>query len=161
MSGFAAIALVNPKKSANVGGVMRAAHCFRAALVVLAGSRPSNYIKRIPADTTKTWTHLPILQVDDPVAVTPFGAELVAVEIVEGAKQLHDFHHPKRGYYLFGPEDGSIPKDLLEKCPHKVQIDTRHCMNLAATVNVVLYDRLAKEMRNGNGNDGRRNSGTA
>lgn len=151
MSGFAAIALVNPKKSANVGGVMRAAHCFRASLVVLAGSRPSNYIKKIPADVTKTWTHLPVLQVDDPVMVTPFGAELVAVEIVEGAKQLHDFKHPKRGYYLFGPEDGSISKDLLEKCTHKVQIDTRHCMNLAATVNVVLYDRLAKEKRNGNG----------
>lgn len=155
MSGFAAIALVNPKKSANVGGVMRAAHCFRASLVILAGSRPSFYLNRIPADTTKTWTHIPILQVDDLISVVPFGADLVAVEIVEGAKQLHTFTHPKRGYYIFGPEDGSIPKDILEECTHKVQIDTRHCMNLAATVNVVLYDRLAKEMRNGNGINGR------
>ena len=60
MNGFSVIALVNPKKSANVGGVMRAAQCM-----------------------------------------------------------------------------------------HTVQIDTRHCMNLAAIVNVVLYDRLAKESRNG------------
>jgi tRNA(Leu) C34 or U34 (ribose-2'-O)-methylase TrmL len=26
-------------------------------------------------------------------------------------------------------------------------VDTRHCMNLSATVNVVLYDRLAKAQR--------------
>ncbi len=27
---------------------------------------------------------------------------------------------------------------------HVVYVPTRHCMNLAATVNVVLYDRLSK-----------------
>ena len=151
MSGFSAVALVNPKNSENVGGVMRAAHCFGVSLVVLAGTRPKMYIKKIPADVTKTWRHTPIIQIDDPLWCVPYGAETVAVEIVEGATQLHDFPHPKRAYYLFGPEDGSIAEEILFQCKHKVQIDTRHCMNLAATVNVVLYDRLAKEKRNGNG----------
>jgi len=149
MNGFSVIALVEPKKSANVGGVMRAAHCFRVSMVVLAGNHPKLYIKKIPADTTKTWKHIPIIQVDDPLSVVPFGAESVAVEIIEGAKQLPEFRHPERAYYLFGPEDGSIPKEVLSQCTHTEQIDTRHCMNLAATVNVVLYDRLAKESRNG------------
>ena len=149
MNGFSVIALVNPKKSANVGGVMRAAHCFRVSMVVLAGNRPKMYIKKIPADTVKTWKHIPILQIDDPLSIIPFGAELVAVEIVEGAKQLPEFRHPERAYYLFGPEDGSIPKEILLQCMHTVQIDTRHCMNLAATVNGVLYARLAKGVRNG------------
>lgn len=159
MNGFSVIALINPKNSANVGGVMRATHCFRVAMVVLAGTRPKHYIKKIPADVTKEWKHVPVLQVEDPLWTVPYGAETVAVEIVDGATQLHDFNHPKRAYYLFGPEDGSIPNEILERCNHVVQIDTNHCMNLAVTVNVVLYDRSAKEARNGNGIIGC-NSGT-
>ena len=33
--GFSAIGLVTPKDGANVGGAMRAAHCYGADLVVL------------------------------------------------------------------------------------------------------------------------------
>ena len=87
----------------------------------------------------------------NPLSVIPFDAETVAVEITEDAKDLSEFRHPERAYYLFGPEDGNISKEIMEQCKYKVKIDTSHCMNLAATVNVVLYDRLAKEKRNGNG----------
>lgn len=151
MRGYSVIGLVEPKKSANVGGVMRAAHCFRAAMVVLGGTRPKLFIRKIPADVTKTWKHIPIVEAVNPLSVIPFDAETVAVEITEDAKDLSEFRHPERAYYLFGPEDGNISKEILEQCKYKVKIDTSHCMNLAATVNVVLYDRLAKEKRNGNG----------
>lgn len=130
---------------------MRAAHCFDASMVVLGGSRPKLYLRKIPTDVTKTWKHVPVVQIDDPLSVVPFDAEVVAVEIVDDAKELSEFHHPERAFYLFGPEDGSIPKEVLATCSKHVKIDTKYCLNLGATVNVVLYDRLAKEQKNGKG----------
>ncbi|WP_338155299.1 TrmH family RNA methyltransferase [Vibrio metschnikovii] len=48
--------------------------------------------------------------------------------------------------YLFGPEDGSLPQEVIDKAHHVVYIPTHGCMNLAATVNVVMYDRLTKTL---------------
>ena len=45
---------------------------------------------------------------------------------------------------MFGPEDGSLSKGDLAACHRFVRIPTNSCLNLAAAVNVVLYDRLAK-----------------
>ena len=47
--------------------------------------------------------------------------------------------------YIFGPEDGSISQALIDFADDVVYVPTIGCMNLAATVNVVLYDRLAKD----------------
>ena len=47
----------------------------------------------------------------------------------------------------FFPSDGvgvEIAKSICNKCQHVVYVPTTGCMNLAATVNVLLYDRLAK-----------------
>ena len=69
----------------------------------------------------------------------------VAVELVEGARPLPEYTHPDRALYIFGPEDGSLQQEILDWCGAEVvYIPTQGCMNLAATVNVVLYDRLAK-----------------
>jgi tRNA(Leu) C34 or U34 (ribose-2'-O)-methylase TrmL len=68
----------------------------------------------------------------------------VAIELVEGATPLPLFKHPEEALYIFGPEDGSIEQEVVDLCDHVVYIPTIGCMNLAATVNVLLYDRLAK-----------------
>ena len=59
---------------------------------------------------------------------------------------LIHFQHPEQAYYIFGPEDGSLSQTILDASDHVVYIPTIGCMNLAATVNVVLYDRLAKSV---------------
>lgn len=56
-------------------------------------------------------------------------------------------NRPARAFYVFGPEDGTLGSDILSWCPQRLMVPTRTCMNLAATVNVVLYDRLAKADR--------------
>ena len=61
-----------------------------------------------------------------------------------GARPLPEYTHPDRALYLFGAEDGSLSQELRDWCEDVVYIPTQGCMNLAATVNVVLYDRLAK-----------------
>lgn len=141
--GFVAIGLHQPKAAVNVGSVLRAAGCFDADLVVVSGRRIKG-LTHTATDTQKAWRHIPLLCVDDLFAAHPLGATPVAVDLVPGAVSLAHFWHPERAYYLFGPEDGTLGANLYERCPHRVMIPTAHCLNLAATVNVVLYDRMAK-----------------
>lgn len=141
--GFFCVGLWNPKNPNNVGGAMRAAHVYGADLIVLMGRR----FKPISADTTKAYRHVPLLQVDDLFLAIPYNCVPVAVDLVEGAMPLPNYIHPERAFYIFGPEDGTLGRTVTARCRDKLMIPTRFCMNLAATVNVVLYDRLAKEMR--------------
>lgn len=143
MRGYAAIGLDRPKDTANLGGVLRAAQCYGAALVMLSGGR----MGRFATDTMKAYRHIPCVEVDDLMEHVPYGAIPVAVEITDRAKSLINFVHPASAFYIFGPEDGSIKKDILERVPLVVRIPMTGCMNLAATANVLLYDRLAKQVR--------------
>lgn len=141
---FASIGLVNPKSPENVGSVLRAAGCYGASSIFYTGERyyrASRYV----TDTKKMHTRIPTLGVDDLRDVLPEGAIPVAIELVRSAKPLPAFEHPKKAFYIFGPEDGSIDKRLVNWCQEVVYIPTQGCMNLAATVNVVLYDRLCKQ----------------
>lgn len=79
--------------------------------------------------------------------------QLVCVELVEGATPLPEFDHPDNAYYLFGPEDGTLDQAVIDRADAVVFIPTRGCLNLAAAVNVVLYDRLAKAPAGGGGNE--------
>jgi len=95
-------------------------------------------------DTMNAWKHIPVLRVDDLKDTLPFNCIPVAVELTTKAKPLTTFKHPERAFYVFGPEDGDVPKNVLSWCQHEVFIPTKGCVNLAQAVNVVLYDRLLK-----------------
>jgi len=140
MRGFAAIGLDNPKCAANAGGVMRAAGCYGASLVVLSGMRMNKW----PTDTAKTWRHMPVLVANNLHDAIPFDCVPVAVDLLPGAKSLVDYKHPERAFYVFGAEDATLGERITSWCRDRVYVPTIGCMNLAATVNVVLYDRLAK-----------------
>jgi tRNA(Leu) C34 or U34 (ribose-2'-O)-methylase TrmL len=68
----------------------------------------------------------------------------IAVEVRPNAERLPDFEHPLNALYVFGPEDGTLDRGILEACHRFVVIPSTNCLNLAAAVNVVLYDRMAK-----------------
>lgn len=144
MRGFSSIGLVRPKSTENVGAVLRAAFCYEVALVAIQGDRTG---VRSYVDTFKSWRHIPVLRGNDLHDLIPFDAVPVAVDLVDGATSLPAYQHPQRAFYVFGPEDGTLGRATLEWCAHRVMVPTRQCMNLAATVNVVLYDRLAKADR--------------
>lgn len=147
--GFAAVGLFSPKNSLNVGSALRAAGCYDAAMVAVSGARPLKYLGRIPTDTHKAYRHLPLIRCDDLREVIPCDCVPVAVELVEGARSLVDYKHPERAFYVFGPEDGTLGKQVTDWCRDVVYVPMaeHRCMNLAATVNVVLYDRFAKSAR--------------
>lgn len=64
-----------------------------------------------------------------------------------GATSLPDYVHPERAFYIFGPEDGTLEPARFKAVKEVIYVPTRGCMNLAASVNVILYDRLAKQLR--------------
>ncbi len=68
----------------------------------------------------------------------------VAVELRPNAESLPLFVHPERALYIFGPEDGTLGGAYLRRCHRFVVIPTRHCVNLAAAIYLVLYDRSVK-----------------
>jgi tRNA(Leu) C34 or U34 (ribose-2'-O)-methylase TrmL len=140
MRGYACVALHMPKTTINIGSALRAAHVYGARLVVTSGKRYSP----VSSDTMKAYRHLPFLQADDVFDVIPYDCVPVAVDLIDGANPLPDYRHPERAFYIFGPEDGTLGKNITDRCRDVVVVPTRHCMNLAATVNVVLYDRLSK-----------------
>ena len=137
--GFAAIGLASPKTSHNVGSALRAAHAFGARLVAVEGAR----YRRAPTDTSSAWAALPLLH-GELRSLIPFDCVPVAVELTPGAQSLVSYVHPARAFYVFGAEDHTLGRTHLAWCRDVVYVPSAVCLNLAACVNVVLYDRVAK-----------------
>lgn len=137
------IGLINPKSATNVASILRAAGCYGVSSVFYTGQR-FGYAQRFNADTQNMRSIIPTIGVDDLLAVKPKNAKTIVIELVEGAIPLPQLEHPENAYYIFGPEDGSVSPAIVEAADEVVYIPTFNSMNLAATANVVLYDRLAK-----------------
>ena len=161
----AAVICINPKTPYNVGAVIRACSIFDVKTLRWTGTRITDAEGRIKAGTSlkKNRPRLPreerlkdYTNVDWRVGaedvISEFVAEgytPVAVEVRENATTLDVYEHPQRPVYVFGPEDGSLDKGVLSACHEFVVIPSPHRtpLNLAAAVNVVLYDRYAKMLR--------------
>jgi len=137
------IGLSNPKSPTNVGAVMRAAGCFQADAVFYTGERYKRAM-RFNTDTQNASREIALFDVGCLIEQAKYGVKVVCVELVEGATSLPEFKHPDKALYIFGPEDGSLSQDVVDKADAVVYVPSKGCLNLAATVNVVLYDRLAK-----------------
>lgn len=141
MRGYACVALHMPKTELNVGSALRAAQCYRVKLVVASGRR----YQRSRTDTMKAYRHIPFLQTDNVFDAIPYDCVPVAVDMIDGALPLITYRHPERAFYIFGPEDGTLGSNVTARCRDIIIVPTAYCMNLAAAVNVVLYDRMAKQ----------------
>ncbi len=141
MRGYACIGLDNPKAAVNVGSALRAAGCYGAAMVAMTGNRSG----KTPTDTMKQYRHRPLLRVENLQDVIPYDCVPVAVDLIDGAIPLPEYEHPERAFYIFGAEDATLGERVISWCRDTIYIPTDGCMNLAATVNVVLYDRLVKQ----------------
>lgn len=138
------ICLTNPKSPTNVGGVLRACGCFGIQRILYTGNR-YNIAKQYATDTQNVQEDIGLEHTEDFIGELPAGAQLVCVELAEGATPLPEFQHPEKAFYVFGPEDGSIKQEVVDKAEHVVFMPTNGSLNLAAAVNVLLYDREAKK----------------
>ena len=155
------IGLVNPKSPGNVGSVMRAAGNYRVDRVFYTGKRYPRALMRnpdLPDMHRKVSQNIPLDEANSLVDEAAEGLNIVCVEFAENAIPLPGFQHPLNAIYIFGPEDGTISQQIIDKADAVVYIPTVGCMNLAATVNVVLYDRLTKAADDFESNELIRNS---
>tara|TARA_R110001592_G_C12755583_1_gene712386 strand:+ start:133 stop:642 length:510 start_codon:yes stop_codon:yes gene_type:complete len=146
------VGLSKPKTPTNVGIVMRAVSCFQASAVFYTGERYER-AARFYTDTQDTASTTPFSEVSCLLESVPNDTKIVCVELVEGAISLPEFQHPDKAFYIFGPEDGSLSQDMIDRADSVVYIPTIGCLNVAMAVNVVLYDRLAKSVTSIASND--------
>jgi tRNA(Leu) C34 or U34 (ribose-2'-O)-methylase TrmL len=139
--------LIDTKYVHNLAAAIRAASCFGVPKLVWTGERVNlSGLSRLPREERMkgykdvNWTHDPL---NKPLRHFQTGTP-VCVELLEKSEPLSTFVHPENGVYIFGPEDGGVPQAVRVRCHRFVHIPAHHCLNLAAAINVVLYDRLAK-----------------
>jgi tRNA(Leu) C34 or U34 (ribose-2'-O)-methylase TrmL len=151
------IGLTNPKSPTNVGAVMRAAGCYQVNQVFYTGRRYALAAKHskdtLRTDTKNIHHKIPLQPIDNFIEIKDLvenissQTKIICVDLVEGATPLPAFIHPEKAVYIFGPEDGTVKQDVINVADEVVYVPTIGCMNLAASVNVLLYDRLAKSLQ--------------
>jgi len=116
-------------------------------MVILGAPDPKINVRKLSTDPGRAYRHVPVLEVDDIFNAMPNDCTPVAVELTDSAINLVDFDHPERACYIFGPENGSVSTEIMDKCDQVVKIPTIMSLNLGMTVNIVMYDRFAKSTR--------------
>lgn len=147
------VVMIDPKYPHNVGAAVRAASCFGVGQVWFTGDRVDldpDAGERLPREERmKGYADVDVYQYDYPLHAFPGDVVPVAVEVRPNSENLALFPHPEKAVYVFGPEDGSLPKGIVRHCHRFVIIPTYHCVNLSAAVYLVLYDRALKRFKAG------------
>lgn len=145
-----AVALWDPKYAFNVAQAVRIASCYGVPQVWFNGSRvPLEGSKgnRLPREERmKGYRDVDICHQEYFFDAFPDDVVPVAVELTPSSENLVYFEHPEKAVYVFGPEDGSLPKVARMHSHRVIQIPTRHCLNLSMAVGTVLYDRHYKRV---------------
>jgi tRNA(Leu) C34 or U34 (ribose-2'-O)-methylase TrmL len=142
------LGLVNPKSPENVGAVLRAAANYGIDNVFYTGDRYPRAIERKARTvdmSRKVSMGVKITQKNCLLDDVAEEMKVVCVEFVLNAIPLPEYEHPENALYIFGPEDGSIDQTIIDKADDIIYVPTIGCMNLSASVIVLLYDRLLKE----------------
>ncbi len=150
------IGLSNPKSPENVDSVLRAAGNYRVDSVFYTGQRYARALRLNP-DTPnmsrKVSENVSLYSVDSLLEKVAKDVKIVCIEFAIDAISLPQYQHPENACYIFGPEDGNISQEIIDRADAVVYVPTVGSMNLAASVNVVLYDRLAKMTKDIGGNE--------
>lgn len=152
-----AVILQRTKYPHNVAAALRACSCFGVERLYYTGARfEFKDGERLPREERmKGYSDVAFKASERPFddllrdGEWPRRAGAVCVELRPGSMPLTHFVHPPHGVYVFGPEDGSVSQAYRALCESFVYIPSKHCLNLAAAVNVVLADRVMKAQRDG------------
>jgi tRNA(Leu) C34 or U34 (ribose-2'-O)-methylase TrmL len=152
---MSAVLLIDPKFPQNVGNVIRSCSIFGVEELMWTGFRVPHPDKwptgfRLPREARMgLYKNIKLTGgLDRPLPELCGIYTPVVVEVSDRAELLPYFIHPKNAVYIFGPEDGYVPKGMRTAGHRFVVIPTTTCLNLSNAVSIVLYDRMAKEMIN-------------
>lgn len=140
--GYFEIGIYRPKHWENVGTLWRSAWQLGAAGIFTIGG---GKVKHQITDVLRVDKRIPLRCYDDFeafLAARPQGAQLVGVEM--GGTPLKTFVHPVRAVYLLGSEVDGLPREVLTKCQHVVEIESVNyaSFNVSVSGSLVMYHRL-------------------
>lgn len=148
-----AVLLCNPKFSHNIGTALRTCSCYGIPSLLWTGHRviiDKESGERIPREERmKGYKDVEWLRTDRPFDLFKNVDQVIGVELTKGSMNLVDVQHLENAVYVFGPEDGSIPKVLRSFCHYFTYIPTHHCLNLSTAVATILYDRRRQRIEKG------------
>lgn len=139
--------LFNCKDDKNASLAIRSAHGFGAAGVHFFGSHLKGFNSIGYGDTSKAFRRIPVTATLGRDVPEIKGGRIIGVELTDDAEDIITFAHPAIASYVFGPENGSIPEDVLAQCDQVIKIPTKICLNLSIAVATVFYDRVLKQKR--------------
>lgn len=145
--------LDNVRSLHNVGAAFRTADAFLAGKIYLCGitgTPPNREITKTALGATQSvaWEYVP----EAGMAIKTLQAEgyrIIAVEQVEKSTSLFDFQVDANQKYcfIFGNEVAGIQEAVLtyaDLCLEIPQFGTKHSLNIAVSMGVVLWDYLTK-----------------
>ena len=139
--GYFEIGIFQPKHWENVGTLWRTAWQLGAAGIFTIGAKP----KRQITDVLRVDKRIPLRCYEDFdafLAARPQGAQLIGVEM--GGTALKTFTHPIRAVYLLGSEVNGLPKEIIARCEHVLEIESVNypSYNVSVSGALVMYHRL-------------------
>ena len=147
-----AVVLIDPKYPHNVSGVYRAAAAFGVEQVWYTGGRAQAGWEsegRLPREERLSrYAHVDLVKGTGRfLRAFPREAVVVAVEVHPTAEVLAHFEHPENAVYVFGPEDGSLPKGIRTVCHRFVIIPSDVPLNLySAVTSVLVHRRVTRQL---------------
>jgi tRNA(Leu) C34 or U34 (ribose-2'-O)-methylase TrmL len=143
-----AVILEDPKSPWNVALVIRAAWAFGIPQVWISGGRVTLDAagpRPTYEDAAQASDYVSVVENHDPLAayVGRRDTDVIAVErgIHPPAARVGAFRHAVAAVYVFGPEDGRVSPATLARADDALEIPSRHALNLALAVGIVLADR--------------------
>ena len=139
--GYFEIGIYRPKHWENVGTLWRSAWQLGAAgIFTIGGGKAKHQI----TDVLRVDKRIPLRCDDDFdafLAARPQGVEM-------GGESLKTFVHPVRAVYLLGSEVDGLPREVLAKCQHVVEIESVNyaSFNVSVSGSLVMYHRLINKI---------------
>lgn len=135
------IAVENLERDFNMGTIVRNANAFNVARVHIIGRKQWN--KR-GAMKTDAYLHLEYHQTpaDFFAAMKQRGREVIAIDIVDGAKGLGETDLPKNAVLVFGAEGPGLSDELLKGASKVVSIEqfgSTRSVNVGVASGIAMY----------------------
>jgi len=135
------IAIENLQRDYNMGTIVRAANAFNIQKVHIIGRKQWN--KR-GAMVTDLYMHI---QYHDDVkafaeAMSKQKREIIAIDIVEGAKNLSETKLPENAVLVFGAEGPGLSKEMLKTAKEVVMIEqfgSTRSVNVGVAAGITMY----------------------
>lgn len=141
------VLIVNILYDNNAGNIVRSANAFGAKEIILYGRKKIDRRASVGTEFYMKFRHIKFVEDLDEVFA---GYDLsVAVENTPDAMPLYDFewNKSKKTLLVFGQESAGIPKEVLDKCHHKVaivQLGSVRSLNVSVAAGIVMHDYCQK-----------------